>query len=70
MIQVSLKIDEESDPTLAKWVMNFKGKRSKELSANIRRILRIYINGCGTGQLDAVVLRSGNTVDSNQGFIP
>jgi hypothetical protein len=43
MIQVSLKIDEESDPMLAQWVMSFKRKKSKELSANIRRILRTYI---------------------------
>ena len=45
MIQVSLKIDEESDPVLARWVMSFKGKRTKELSANIRRILRTHLTG-------------------------
>jgi hypothetical protein len=49
MIQVSLKIDENDDPVLAAWVLKFKGKKSKELSANIRRILRIYINGQAPG---------------------
>jgi hypothetical protein len=44
MIQISLKIDEESDPVLAQWIMSFRGKRSKELSANIRRILRTHLN--------------------------
>ena len=53
MIQVSLKVDEESDPALAKWIMSFKGKRSKELSANIRRILRIHLIEQGTGQPDS-----------------
>ena len=50
MIQVSLKIDEESDPVLADWVKDFKGKRTRELSANIRRILRTHISGRGTGE--------------------
>jgi hypothetical protein len=43
MIQISLKIDEETDPALAQWIMSYRGKKSKELSANIRRILRTYI---------------------------
>lgn len=45
MIQFSIKIDEEEDPVLAEWVLSFKGKKSKELSANIRRILRKSICG-------------------------
>ena len=44
MIQINFKIDEESDPVLAAWVTSFKGKKTKELSANIRRILRTHIN--------------------------
>ena len=52
MIQVSLKIDENDDPVLADWIKSFKGKKSKELSANIRRILRTHISGCGIGQPD------------------
>jgi len=45
MLQISLKIDEETDPVLAQWILSYKGKKSKELSANIRRILRIYLSG-------------------------
>jgi len=45
MIQINFKIDEADDPRLAAWVKSFKGKRSRELSANIRRVLRIYLNG-------------------------
>ena len=48
MIQISLKIDEENDPVLAAWVKGFQGKRSKELSANIRRILRNHLSGAPT----------------------
>jgi hypothetical protein len=44
MVQISLKIDEEEDPVLAKWVKSFQGKKTKELSANIRRILRRHID--------------------------
>lgn len=44
MLQISLKIDEETDPVLAQWVLSYKGKKTKELSANIRRILRTHLN--------------------------
>ena len=47
MIQISLKIDEEGDPRLAAWVKSFQGKRSRELSATIRQVLRSYIGGHG-----------------------
>jgi hypothetical protein len=52
MIQISLKVDETEDPRLAAWIKSFQGKKSKELSANIRRVLRTYISGHGTGQPD------------------
>ena len=52
MIQINFKIDEVDDPRLAAWVKSFQGKRSRELSANIRRVLRIYLNSHEIGQLD------------------
>ena len=49
MIQVNFRIDETEDPRLAAWVKSFQGKKSKELSANIRRVLRIYLSKDETG---------------------
>jgi hypothetical protein len=47
---ISVRIDEEEDPVLAGWIKSFRGKKNKELSANIRRILRTHISGHGVGE--------------------
>jgi len=57
MIHINFRIDEAEDPRLAAWVKSFQGKRSKELSANIRRVLRIYLNGHGFEQPDREIER-------------
>ena len=48
---------EEGDPRLAAWVKSFQGKKTKELSANIRRVLRIYLTGQGTGEPDQTEIK-------------
>ena len=57
MIHINFRIDEAEDPRLAAWVKNFQGKKNKELSANIRRVLRIYLNGHGFEQGDREIER-------------
>jgi hypothetical protein len=57
MIQISLKVDEETDPVLAEWIINLRSLGTKELSVNLRQALRAYI----TGRIPGTVRDQGTT---------
>lgn len=64
MIQISLKIDPEEEPTIAAWVKSLQEKRGRRvLSLNIRKAIQFYLTHKDESE-PAVSSRTGKPGDT------